>query len=97
MTVSIIDFIDDEQLFAKHFRGSSWQRWRAVLKGAFALPMTPVELELFQEAAGRRAPPRKPVRELGVLCWSRWRLELDWRRLGDVDCRNREHRGPTCR
>jgi hypothetical protein len=61
---SIIRFLNDPQLFGPHFAGDSWSRWRAVLKGAFALPMTADELALFEEAAGGREPPEKPVREL---------------------------------
>jgi hypothetical protein len=61
---SVIDFLDDPALLAPHFWGPSWNRWRAALKGAFALPMTLAERELFEEIAGGRAPPHKPLREL---------------------------------
>jgi hypothetical protein len=64
MSESIVDFLDDRELLATHFEGPSWARWRAVLKGAFALPMTGAEIELFRESAGGRDPPAKPVREL---------------------------------
>jgi hypothetical protein len=48
------------------FQGPTWDRWRAILKGAYALPMSPTERKLFEEVA-ERAPPTKRVRELWVL------------------------------
>lgn len=45
------------------FPGSSWDPWRAVLKAAFALPMTPSEIEFFRAVADRD-PPKRRVREL---------------------------------
>jgi hypothetical protein len=70
MTVSIIDFLDDPELLGGHFAGPSWARWRACLKGGFALPMTEADRGLFDEVAGGRAPPQKPVREF-VACVGR--------------------------
>ena len=61
---SIIDFISDPDLLRSSFEGPSWDRWRAVLKAAFALPMSKREVALFAEVAGGRAPPRRPVKEL---------------------------------
>ena len=48
------------------FKGPSWNRWRAILKGAYALPMTEEELTLFREVA-EREPPTKRVRELIII------------------------------
>jgi len=50
-------------LLADHFYGSSWDRWRAVLKAAFAEEMSAAEFDLFREVADRD-PPREPVQEL---------------------------------
>jgi hypothetical protein len=61
---TLIDFIDDPAILGPHFEGPSWDRWRAVLKATFALPMTERDLALFREVAGDRTPPTKPVREL---------------------------------
>jgi hypothetical protein len=47
------------------FPGASWDPWRAVLRAAFALQMTPAEVEFFRTIAGRD-PPRRRVRELWV-------------------------------
>lgn len=61
---SIIDFVDDANLLGPFFRGESWDRWRAVLRAAFALPLTDRDQALFDEVAGGRAPPRRRVKEL---------------------------------
>jgi hypothetical protein len=65
--MDIIDLISDPLLLGPYFQGSSWDRWRAVLRAAFALPMTKRDRVLFAEVAGDRAPPKKPVRELVVV------------------------------
>jgi len=50
-------------LLADYFVGSSWDLWRAVLKAAYAEPMSRAELALFREVA-ERDPPLSPVSEL---------------------------------
>jgi hypothetical protein len=42
----------------------SWSRWLAVLRAAFALPMTDADRTIFADAAGGRAPPTHAVQEL---------------------------------
>ena len=42
----------------------SWRTWLAILKAAFAEPLTDDERALFALVAGDRAPPTKRVREL---------------------------------
>jgi hypothetical protein len=70
-TASIIDFISDPALLGLAFAGASWDRWRAVLKAAFALPMGGWrDLTLFAQVSGRRALPKRPVKEL-VACIGR--------------------------
>jgi hypothetical protein len=44
--------------------------WRAILKAAFALPMTRAECEFFSSVA-EREPPSRPVRELWVIAGRR--------------------------
>ncbi len=63
---SIIDALDAPSLFQPFFAGESWRVWRSVLKGAFALPMTDDEIELFRTVA-ERDPPRKRVKELWAI------------------------------
>src|ERR1700722_7820146 len=53
-------------VLADSFQGPSWNRWRAILKAAYALPMTDEEVQLFREVA-EREPPGKRVRELWVI------------------------------
>jgi hypothetical protein len=63
--ISIDKAFSDRALFGAALGDlSSWSSWRAVLKGAFAEPLTPDEAATFAEVAGGRAPPGKPVREL---------------------------------
>jgi hypothetical protein len=65
--VNISEFIADEGLLGPFHAGPSWQRWRACLRAAFALPLSPAEADLFGEVAGGRAPPQRPVGELDVI------------------------------
>jgi hypothetical protein len=67
---NIIRNLDDPALFQPWFSGDSWNAWRSVLKGAFALPMTPEELATFKLLADRD-PPAAPVRELWVVAGRR--------------------------
>jgi hypothetical protein len=60
----------DPQLFGRWFVGPSWNVWRAVLKAAFAIPMTVRELQLFRTVADRD-PPERRVRELWVIAGRR--------------------------
>ncbi len=69
-TATIIDFISDPSLLRSSFEGPSWDRWRAVLRAAFALPMSRRDRELFAEVSGDRAPPARRVKEL-VACIGR--------------------------
>jgi hypothetical protein len=64
VTVSIINAMNDPEAFQPWFNGESWDAWRAVLKAAFALPMTEAELRIFAKLAGGRSPPRRRVRQL---------------------------------
>jgi hypothetical protein len=48
-------------------RGAAdWTAWRAFLAAVYALPMTPKELEIYQKATGRQAPPKVRAREVWV-------------------------------
>jgi hypothetical protein len=68
--LSIIECMDDPNLFAPWFAGPSWAVWRAILKGAFALPMSEAEVELFRGVA-ERDPPTRRVRELWIIAGRR--------------------------
>jgi hypothetical protein len=62
-TIDIVTAINDEALFQPWFRGETWNGWRAVLKAAFALPMSADEVEFFRSVA-ERDPPTRRVKEL---------------------------------
>lgn len=69
--MNIVDALDDEALFAPHFRGSSWDTWRAFLAATFALPMTEAETALYQQYTGRTVTPVEPFREVALVCGRR--------------------------
>jgi len=68
--IDIVAAMDDPGLFEPWFRGPSWDGWRAVLKGAFALPMNDEEIEFFRSIA-ERDPPAARVRELWAIAGRR--------------------------
>jgi hypothetical protein len=57
------DALASRRLFAPFYDGPSWLTWRAVLKAAFAEPLTADELNAFAPIA-ERAPPKSRVKEL---------------------------------
>lgn len=61
--ITITDAMDDAELFAPWFPGNTWDGWRAVLKAAYALPMTGDEVAFFRSIADRD-PPKCRVKEL---------------------------------
>lgn len=69
--MNILDFIESPDLTPGSFEGDSWGAMKAVLSGAFALPMDQERLSLFKELAGGREPPQKRVRELWVVAGRR--------------------------
>jgi hypothetical protein len=54
--LTITDALKSQHLFAPFFFGASWNRWKAVLKAAFAEPLSAIELDAFREVAGREPP-----------------------------------------
>jgi hypothetical protein len=64
--LNIIEAMTTPELLGAGFEGSSWDAWKCVLRGAFALPMTPDEVEVFRELA-QRDPPNRQVSELIVI------------------------------
>src|SRR5258708_2395418 len=65
-----IQFINHPDLLGPYFDGPSWDRWKAVIRAAYALRMSPRDIELFKEVSGDREPPTSPVKEL-VCCIGR--------------------------
>jgi hypothetical protein len=66
----ITAMMSDAALLGPWFSGPSWDAWRAILKAAFALPMSAEERLLFRSVAQRDPPPRR-VRELWVIAGRR--------------------------
>jgi hypothetical protein len=66
----IVSAMGDDRLFGPMFAGPSWDNWRTVLRGAFALPMSPSEREFFRSVSNRE-PPGKRVKELDIIAGRR--------------------------
>jgi len=47
--LNIIETMDDPNVFAPWFPGATWDPWKVVLKGIFAIPMTPTERQFFPD------------------------------------------------
>jgi hypothetical protein len=69
-SIDIVSAMGHPKLFAPWFRGPTWNGWRAVLRAAYALPMTADEIEFFRTVADRN-PPKKRVREFWVVAGRR--------------------------
>jgi len=54
--------LTDPRMFAPWFAGETWDGWRAVLRAAFAEPMTKAETAFFRSVA-QRDPPAHRARE----------------------------------
>ncbi len=50
-----------------HFKGETWDIWRAVLRAAEGLPLSPEQDAQFRQVAGDRDPPTARVRELWAI------------------------------
>ena len=55
--LSIIDALDDPDLFAPHFKGTSWRAWRAFLAALFGLPLSDDAAALYRAQTGRETLP----------------------------------------
>lgn len=64
---SIIDVLQDRQLFGPLFRGLTWLAWLAFLKTIFALPMSQAEATLVRRCTGRQALLRCQAKEAWVI------------------------------
>lgn len=69
--MNILEAMQSPELFGDSFQGESWESWRAVLSGAFAIPMDEDRLTLFKQLAGDREPPQERVRELWCIAGRR--------------------------
>lgn len=68
---TILDALDDPDLFAPHFRGDTWDAWRAFLAALYGLPMSDAQLALYRHHTGRQEPPTAAFREAALICGRR--------------------------
>src|SRR5262245_40957283 len=69
--MTLLDALDDSQLFARIFRGESWVPWRAFLAALFGLPLGEAEATLYARCTGRKEPLMAPAREGWVIAGRR--------------------------
>ena len=68
---TILQVLDDPNLFAPHFKGDTWRAWRAFLAALYALPMGDEALALYRHHTDRLTPPAKPFKEATLICGRR--------------------------
>ena len=69
---TLLDAIDDPQLFAPWFRDrATWQAWFVFLRALFGLPLSDCEFPLYRECTGRTEPPTAPASEGWLVCGRR--------------------------
>jgi hypothetical protein len=66
-TISILEALDDPKLFAPHFKGPSWQPWRAFLAALFGLPLDDTGLDAYRRHTGRTVAPAAPFSEVAAI------------------------------
>jgi hypothetical protein len=64
---AIAEALTDPEMFGPHFRGESWDAWRAFIAALFAAPMTPEQIALFQQYTGRTTAPTMPFTEAALI------------------------------
>ena len=69
--MNILEAFANPQLFSGSFDGESREAWRAVLSGAFALPMDEDRAALFKQLSGGREAPAERVSELWCIAGRR--------------------------
>ena len=55
--MTIIEAMEDENLFSRWFQGESWSAWKVVLKATFGIPLTGREPKLFCIHTKRQSVP----------------------------------------
>jgi hypothetical protein len=68
--VNILAALDDPKIFARHFRGTSWNAWRAFLCALFGLPMSDDQLAIYRQCTERTDRSTQAASE-GWLCCGR--------------------------
>jgi hypothetical protein len=60
LSKSILEALDDPDLFRGMFDTPSWEPWLAFLEALQALPMSAEHLALYRKHTGRSEPPAEP-------------------------------------
>jgi hypothetical protein len=66
-SLTILDAMNDERLFAPFFKGESWDVWKAILAAIFALPLTDAQLAHYQQVSGRTVAPTSVAKEVHLV------------------------------
>lgn len=86
--ISILDALEDEQLFRPHFQpAETWAAWKAFLAALFGLPMSGEQLEVYYRHTGRTRVPSGQFAEAWLVVGRRGgRKPRRWSR--GCDCRS---------
>lgn len=68
--MNILQAMDDKTLFGPHFKGDSWEPWRAFLATLFALPLNDEAQAIYKRHTGRTEPPVEPFKEAALVSWA---------------------------
>ncbi len=61
--MTILEAIQDPNLFGKEFGRQGWRAWRVLLAALFGLPMSPEDLDVYRRHTELDSPPSEPVHE----------------------------------
>ena len=64
---SIIQAMQDPNLFGPWFKGDTWTAWRAFLAGLFGLDMNEEESQIFRKHTARSILPKNTAREAWLI------------------------------
>jgi hypothetical protein len=68
---SLFVALDDPAVLGQFLSGPTWATWRVLLKAAFGVALTDLELEVFRRHTGRSAPNPHGHREIWVVAGRR--------------------------
>ncbi len=61
--MTILEAIQDPNLFGKEFSRPEWRAWRVLLRALFGLPMSGKDLDVYRRHTALESPPSGPVHE----------------------------------
>ena len=90
--MNVLQAMDDPAMFGSHFKGASWDPWRAFLAGLHGLPMTAAQLALYQHHTGRQEAPTESFTEAALVIGRRGGKSRILALLGTVLATGRDYR-----